>query len=69
MTWGRTGQIASELLICAIHPIPGQYTFMWTTRMANQGGGIKTKPVPCDIALSLPMFFRYVIRTHFISFR
>ncbi|XP_044729897.1 small conductance calcium-activated potassium channel protein 2 isoform X1 [Chrysoperla carnea] len=58
MTWGRTCQIATELLICAIHPIPGQYSFMWTTRMANKGGGSESRLVPCDIALSLPMFIR-----------
>ncbi|KAI8434202.1 hypothetical protein MSG28_012310, partial [Choristoneura fumiferana] len=40
MTWQRIAQIALELAICAVHPIPGQYTFTWTTKLANKGGVI-----------------------------
>jgi len=43
MTWQRNCQIALELAICAVHPVPGKYTFLWTTKMANQGGIVKTE--------------------------
>ncbi|XP_026493254.1 small conductance calcium-activated potassium channel protein isoform X7 [Vanessa tameamea] len=58
MTWQRIAQIALELAICAVHPIPGQYTFTWTTKLANKGGVIGVEVVPYDVTLSLPMFFR-----------
>ena len=29
MTWQRIGLILVELLICAVHPIPGDYKFKW----------------------------------------
>ncbi|XP_023318045.1 small conductance calcium-activated potassium channel protein [Trichogramma pretiosum] len=58
MTWQRITQISFELLICAVHPIPGEYYFLWTTKMANKGGEIGSRWVPYDVTLSLPMFFR-----------
>ncbi|XP_017754815.1 PREDICTED: small conductance calcium-activated potassium channel protein isoform X2 [Eufriesea mexicana] len=58
MTWQRIAQISIELLICAIHPIPGEYYFLWTTKLANKGGNSGSKWVPYDVTLSLPMFFR-----------
>ncbi|KAJ2949725.1 hypothetical protein O0L34_g15656 [Tuta absoluta] len=58
MTWQRIAQIALELAICAVHPIPGQYNFTWTTKLANKGGVIGVEVVPYDVTLSLPMFFR-----------
>ncbi|CAG4935547.1 unnamed protein product [Colias eurytheme] len=66
MTWQRIAQIGLELAICAVHPIPGQYTFTWTTKLANKGGVIgvevgtmyKQIQVPYDVTLSLPMFLR-----------
>ncbi|CAG9790906.1 unnamed protein product [Diatraea saccharalis] len=58
MTWQRIAQITLELAICAVHPIPGQYTFTWTTKLANKGGVIGVEVVPYDVTLSLPMFFR-----------
>ena len=58
MTWQRVSQITFELLICAIHPIPGEYYFFWTTKLANHGGVIDSRWVPVDVALSLPMFLR-----------
>ncbi|XP_038222061.1 small conductance calcium-activated potassium channel protein isoform X1 [Zerene cesonia] len=66
MTWQRIAQIGLELTICAVHPIPGQYTFTWTTKLANKGGVIgvevgtmyKQIQVPYDVTLSLPMFLR-----------
>ena len=58
MTWQRITQITLELAICAVHPIPGQYYFLWTTKLANKGGDIGSKWVPYDVTLSLPMFLR-----------
>lgn len=58
MTWQRITQITIELVICAVHPIPGQYYFLWTTKLANKGGDIGSKWVPYDVTLSLPMFLR-----------
>lgn len=58
MTWQRIAQISLELLICAIHPIPGEYYFLWTTKLANKGGDFGSTWVPYDVTLSLPMFFR-----------
>lgn len=58
MTWQRNLQITIELVICAIHPIPGEYYFLWTTKLANKGGDIGSKWVPYDVPLSLPMFLR-----------
>lgn len=43
MTWQRMAQIGLELAICAIHPVPGKYDFIWTTKMANHGGFTKTE--------------------------
>ncbi|XP_046143677.1 small conductance calcium-activated potassium channel protein isoform X3 [Osmia bicornis bicornis] len=58
MTWQRIAQISLELVICAVHPIPGEYYFLWTTKLANKGGDFGSKWVPYDVTLSLPMFFR-----------
>ena len=58
MTWQRVSQISFELAICAVHPIPGEHYFLWTTKLANHGGVIGSKWVPVDVALSLPMFLR-----------
>ena len=60
MTWQRNVQIFIELLICAIHPIPGEYYFMWTTKLSNNcnSGLTVSKEVPVDVTLSLPMFLR-----------
>ncbi|XP_037903330.1 small conductance calcium-activated potassium channel protein isoform X3 [Hermetia illucens] len=58
MTWQRISQIGLELLICAVHPIPGEYYFLWTTKLANKNKSMGTELVPYDVALSLPMFLR-----------
>lgn len=58
MTWQRISQISLELAICAVHPVPGQYYFEWTTKLANKDKRMGTELVPYDVALSLPMFLR-----------
>uniref|UniRef100_A0A3Q2DKB1 Potassium calcium-activated channel subfamily N member 1 n=1 Tax=Cyprinodon variegatus TaxID=28743 RepID=A0A3Q2DKB1_CYPVA len=57
MTFERILLIALELLICAIHPIPGQYVFTWTARLAfSYTSSVADADV--DIFLSVPMFLR-----------
>lgn len=58
MTWQRISQITLELCICAVHPVPGEYYFLWTTKLANKNKTIGVELVPYDVALSLPMFLR-----------
>ncbi|XP_031638467.1 small conductance calcium-activated potassium channel protein [Contarinia nasturtii] len=57
MTWQRMCQITLELMICAVHPIPGQYYFELTI-LANKDKALGREIVPYDVALSLPMFLR-----------
>ena len=57
MSWQRTVQIAAELLVCAIHPIPGSFYFTWTT-IHYDGESVTSERVPVDLLLSLPMFLR-----------
>ena len=57
MSWQRLGQIFAELLVCAVHPIPGDFKFTWTTVHAT-GDTITTRVVPVDLLLALPMFLR-----------
>lgn len=45
MTSQRLAQIGLEMLICSVHPIPGEYNFIWTTKLANHGGRFETKSV------------------------
>nr|XP_033809509.1 small conductance calcium-activated potassium channel protein 1 [Geotrypetes seraphini] len=57
MTYQRIFFITLELIVCAIHPIPGHYLFTWTARLAF----IYTTSVAdadVDIILSIPMFLR-----------
>jgi potassium intermediate/small conductance calcium-activated channel subfamily N member 3 len=49
--------ILIELIICAIHPLPIQYSFTWTTH-STLNDEILTARVPIDLVLSLPMFLR-----------
>ncbi|XP_070599187.1 small conductance calcium-activated potassium channel protein 1 isoform X2 [Erythrolamprus reginae] len=57
MTYERIFFISLELLICAIHPIPGQYVFTWTTRLAFTYATSEAS-TDVDITLSIPMFLR-----------
>nr|XP_043899272.1 small conductance calcium-activated potassium channel protein 1-like isoform X1 [Solea senegalensis] len=57
MTVQRILFVALELLVCAIHPIPGQYVFTWRTRLAfSYTPSVADADV--DIILSVPMFLR-----------
>ncbi|XP_053909186.1 small conductance calcium-activated potassium channel protein 2-like [Cuculus canorus] len=57
MTYERIFFICLELLVCAIHPIPGNYTFTWTARLAFSYTP-STTTADVDIILSIPMFLR-----------
>ena len=56
MTWQRICQISFELLVCAVHPIPGKPKFFWAMDDISDVAG--SKWVPNDVAFSLPMFLR-----------
>ncbi|XP_015272807.1 PREDICTED: small conductance calcium-activated potassium channel protein 2-like [Gekko japonicus] len=57
MTYERIFFICLEILVCAIHPIPGNYTFTWTARLAFSYTP-STAIADVDIILSIPMFLR-----------
>ncbi|KAE8635605.1 hypothetical protein XENTR_v10002681 [Xenopus tropicalis] len=57
MTYERIFFICLEILVCAIHPIPGNYTFTWTARLAFSYTP-STTTADVDIILSIPMFLR-----------
>ncbi|KAK3098159.1 hypothetical protein FSP39_016769 [Pinctada imbricata] len=63
ISWRRCLQLGLELIVCAIHPIPGAFYFSWTTTNAiscdvSLGCELLTQKVPVDILLSIPMFLR-----------
>ena len=47
MSWERICYISLELLICAIHPIPGNWKFKWTLSKKFDNGN----PEECDLQL------------------
>ncbi|XP_074079473.1 small conductance calcium-activated potassium channel protein 3 isoform X1 [Macrotis lagotis] len=57
MTYERILYISLEMLVCAIHPIPGEYKFFWTARLAFSYAPSKAE-ADVDIILSIPMFLR-----------
>uniref|UniRef100_A0A8C9RD66 Potassium intermediate/small conductance calcium-activated channel, subfamily N, member 1a n=1 Tax=Scleropages formosus TaxID=113540 RepID=A0A8C9RD66_SCLFO len=57
MTYERIFFIALELLVCAVHPIPGRYVFTWSARLAfTYAPSLVVADV--DLVLSIPMFLR-----------
>ncbi|XP_067950936.1 small conductance calcium-activated potassium channel protein-like [Watersipora subatra] len=50
-------QISLELIICAIHPIPGDIAFQWLSYDFQNESQV-TVQVPLDVVLSIPMFLR-----------
>jgi len=54
----RVVQVSVELLVCMIHPIPGDFPFTWTLRRDDDNHTVTTSNVPIDLILSLPMFLR-----------
>ncbi|XP_019658606.2 small conductance calcium-activated potassium channel protein 3 isoform X4 [Ailuropoda melanoleuca] len=57
MTYERILHIGLEMLVCAIHPIPGEYKFFWTARLAFSYTPSRAE-ADVDIILSIPMFLR-----------
>ena len=57
ISWRRMIQLFVEILICAIHPIPGNFTFRWTVVLAETRQAV-VKEVSVDVVLSIPMFLR-----------
>lgn len=57
MSWRRISQIIVELVMCAIHPLPGSYTFKWAILDIKTLNWI-VADVPLDVIFSLPMFLR-----------
>uniref|UniRef100_A0A8C4X8D6 Potassium calcium-activated channel subfamily N member 3 n=1 Tax=Erpetoichthys calabaricus TaxID=27687 RepID=A0A8C4X8D6_ERPCA len=57
MTYERIFYITLELLVCAVHPIPGQYKFQWKARLAFSYTPSHAE-ADVDIILSIPMFLR-----------
>ena len=57
ISWKRVVKIGLELSVYAIHPIPGNFQFNWTTFNAITEEE-KTVRVPIDVILSIPMFLR-----------
>jgi potassium intermediate/small conductance calcium-activated channel subfamily N member 3 len=57
MTWQRISQILLEIIVCAVHPIPGDFTFTWITKPTHSAETHRAI-VPIDLLLSLPMFLR-----------
>lgn len=68
LTPSRMVVIIFECIICAIHPVPGNYVLSWkteqivTTTSANNGTiaiiDLVTDSIPLDIILAVPMFAR-----------
>ncbi|XP_055486140.1 small conductance calcium-activated potassium channel protein 3-like [Leucoraja erinacea] len=57
MTYERIFFMSVEMVVCAIHPIPGHYTFHWRTRLSfTYTPSVIWADV--DIILSIPMFLR-----------
>ncbi|XP_063173009.1 small conductance calcium-activated potassium channel protein 3 isoform X1 [Candoia aspera] len=57
MTYERILYISLEMLVCAVHPIPGEYKFFWTARLAFSYAPSRAE-ADVDIILSIPMFLR-----------
>ncbi|KAG7264537.1 hypothetical protein CRUP_019909 [Coryphaenoides rupestris] len=66
MTMERVLLIALELLVSAVHPVPGEFKFLWRARLAFSYTPSMAE-ADLDMVLSVPMFLRlYLIaRVHF----
>lgn len=53
----RVLQITVEVIVCIVHPIPGDFYVTWPATVA-EGQSPREFTVPLDVILSLPMFLR-----------
>lgn len=53
----RVIQIIVEIIVCIVHPIPGNFDITWPATVA-EGQSPREFTVPLDVILSLPMFLR-----------
>ncbi len=60
MNYKRVLKIGVELLVCAIHPIPGNYECKWTS-LNPDSHRISEVDVPVDVIFSIPMFLRFYL--------
>jgi potassium intermediate/small conductance calcium-activated channel subfamily N protein 3 len=56
MSARRSVQLAVELVLCAVHPIPGAFHFGWYSVQSDEMP--VSVQVPIDLLLTLPMFLR-----------
>ncbi|KAM3872791.1 small conductance calcium-activated potassium channel protein 2 [Diretmus argenteus] len=57
MTMERVLLIALELLVSAVHPVPGEFKFLWRARLAFSYT-LSQAEADLDMVLSVPMFLR-----------
>lgn len=58
--------IVVELIVCAIHPIPGDISFKWVSH-DFQKDKTTMVAVPLDVVLSIPMFLRFYLLCRLVS--
>ncbi|KAL8560230.1 hypothetical protein ACOMHN_021724 [Nucella lapillus] len=58
ITTRRVLTLSVEFLVCLVHPIPGEFWISWTTTDSDGYLSAQPVPIPLDVVLSLPMFFR-----------
>ncbi|XP_059168738.1 small conductance calcium-activated potassium channel protein 2-like isoform X2 [Physella acuta] len=57
ISWRRALQLLVEFIVCAVHPVPGDMTFVWSGILAENGEKFNST-VSIDVVLSVPMFLR-----------
>ncbi len=62
MTWQRITQVIVEMILCIIHPIPGDFSFIWVNKHLNAIEQHEAE-VSIDLILSIPMFGRFYLLT------
>ena len=60
MSFKRVLKIIVELMVYAIHPVPGKYDFSWSTWNVEEGK-TETVTVATDVIVSIPMFLRFYL--------
>lgn len=58
ITARRVVTVGLEILVCAVHPVPGEFYMSWMTTDSDQLMSARPTTIPVDVVLSLPMFLR-----------